>query len=132
LVKAVHAALLRLEERGYYTEYHLALGEKLWVALHEPTAGSLVLPRDRIEPSLAGGALHRTTAIPAEEALLISLDGPTLDRVSAGSPGARPKFEFLRAETDKNREEIYRFRIRERFAPRVRESHAVVRLATTP
>lgn len=54
LVKTVYKAVLGLEAQGYYTNYHLILGEKLWEELHRPTAGSLVLPRDRIEPTLLG------------------------------------------------------------------------------
>jgi hypothetical protein len=44
LVAACYAAVLRLEGEGYYSKYHLVLGENLWRALHQPTPGSLVLP----------------------------------------------------------------------------------------
>ena len=44
LVAAVYAAVLRLESRGYFTAYHLVLGEVLWQELHRPTNGSMVLP----------------------------------------------------------------------------------------
>ncbi|MGE3510191.1 MAG: encapsulin, partial [Vicinamibacterales bacterium] len=130
LVDAVYQAVLRLETRGYYTGYHLVLGETLWRALHEPTKGSLVLPRERIKPTLLGdGEFHRTTTLPANEALLVSKDGPTFDCVVAGDAARQPRFEFLRvAPDDTGREELYLFRIRERFTPRIRESRAVVRL----
>lgn len=130
LVDAVYQAVLRLETRGYYTAYHLVLGEMLWRALHEPTPGSLVLPRERIKPTLIGdGEFHRTTTLPANEALLVSKDGPTFDCVIAGDTAKQPRFEFLRVAPDSSEgEELYLFRIRERFTPRVRESQAIVRL----
>jgi uncharacterized linocin/CFP29 family protein len=130
LVDAVYQAVLRLETRGYYTAYHLVLGEMLWRALHEPTRGSLVLPRERIKPTLIGdGEFHRTTTLPPNEALLVSKDGPTFDCVIAGDAAKQPYFEFLRVAPDNSeREELYLFRIRERFTPRVRESQAIVRL----
>jgi hypothetical protein len=129
LVAAVYAAVLRLETRGYYTAYHLVLGETLWQELHRPTQGSLVLPRDRIEPTLMGGSFYRTTTLPPNEALLASLDGPTFDCVMAGDPAEHPRFEFLRVQPGPNQEELYVFRVRESFVPRVRENRAIVRLA---
>jgi len=128
LVAAVYNAVLRLEDRGYFTKYHLVLGENLWRALHTPTSGSLVLPRDRIEPTLMGGGFYRTTTLPSDEALLASMDGPTFDCVRAGDPAQQPRFEFLRVERGNDQEELYLFRVRERFAPRVRENRAIVRL----
>jgi hypothetical protein len=128
LVAAVYEAVLRLETRGYFTAYQLVLGETLWQELHRPTGGSMVLPRDRIEPTLMGGSFYRTTTLPDGEALLASLDGPTFDCVIAGDPAQHPRFEFLRVQPGPNQEELYVFRVRERFAPRVRENRAIVRL----
>jgi hypothetical protein len=130
LVGAVYAAVLELEDRGYYSTYHLVLGQELWRALHEPS-NALVLPRERIEPTLMGGAFHRTTTLPDNEALLASLDGPTFDCVTAGDPMQQPLFEFLRiAPAQADQEEIFLFRVVERFAPRVRENRAIIRLVT--
>ena len=128
LVAAVYEAVLRLESRGYFTTYHLVLGEALWRELQRPTGGSMVLPRDRIEPTLMGGSFYRTTTLPDDEALLVSLDGPTFDCVIAGDPGQHPRFEFLRVQPGAHHEELFVFRVRERFAPRVRENRAIVRL----
>jgi hypothetical protein len=129
LVAAVYEAVLRLESRGYFTAYHLVLGQDLWQELHRPTPGSMVLPRDRIEPTLMGGGFYRTTTLPPNEALLASLDGPTFDCVSAGDAARHPRFEWLRVAPDpQSHEEFYLFRVRERFAPRVRENRAIVRL----
>ncbi|MFH0344547.1 MAG: encapsulin [Chromatiales bacterium] len=134
LVTAVYEAVLRLEGRGYFTAYHLVLGEQLWQELHRPTPGSMVLPRYVIEPTLMGGGFYRTTTLRPEEALLASLDGPTFDYVIAGDPARHPLLEWLRVESSaaRNREEIYTFRISERSAPRVRENQAIVRMTTKP
>jgi uncharacterized linocin/CFP29 family protein len=131
LVAAVYDAVLRLEGRGYFRNYHLVLGETLWRALHTPTSGSMVLPRDRIQPTLMGGDFYRTTVLPEKEALIVSRDGPTFDCVIAGDAARYPRFEFLRVEDGRNYEQLYLFRLRERFAPRVRENRSVVRLAAT-
>jgi hypothetical protein len=128
LVAAVYAAVLKLEERGYYRDYHLVLGQNLWAELNNPNPGALVLPRDRIEPTLVGGGFYRTTTLPHDEALLISLDGPTLDCVSAGQSSEQPRLEFLRTQADDRGEEIYKLRVRERFVIRVRENRAIMRL----
>jgi hypothetical protein len=131
LVAAFFAAVLRLEERGYYRDYHMALGQRLWAELNNPNEGALVLPRERMESTLMGGGFYRTTTIPPDEALLVSLDGHTFDCVLAGDPAKQPSLEFLRAQADERGEEIYQFRIRERQAPRVRENRAIVRLRLT-
>jgi hypothetical protein len=127
LVAAVYKAVLLLETLGYFTTYHLILGERLWEELYRPTAGSLVLPRDRIEPTLLGGHIHRTTTLPSNEALIASLDGPTFDCViAADSLDQHPSFELL--PTVVTNQTVYQARVVERFAPRVRENRAVVRL----
>jgi uncharacterized linocin/CFP29 family protein len=132
LVAAFFSAVLRLEERGYYREYDFVLGQRLWTELNNPNPGALVLPKDRIESTLLGGACYRTTTLPDDEALLISRDGHmTIDCVVAGEAAMQPNLEFLRAEAQDRGGEIYLFRIRERFALRVRENRAVVRLALT-
>lgn len=130
LVAAVYKAVLRLETRGYYATYHLVLGETLWEELYRPSQGSLVLPRDRIEPTLLGGHIHRTTTLPSDEALIASLDGPTFDCVIAGSLDQHPSFEAL--PTLVKTETLYQARVVERFAPRVRENQAIVRLQIEP
>ena len=126
LVAAVHTAVLQLETRGYFATYHLVLGDRLWEELSRPTPGSMVLPRDRIVSNLRGGDFHRTTTLPPDEALLASLDGPTFDYVVAGSLGQHPSFEAL--PTLVTSETLYQARVVERFAPRVRENQAIVRL----
>lgn len=130
LVAAVYKAVLELETRGYFNTYHLVLGEKLWEELYRPSQGSLVLPRDRIEPTLLGGHIHRSTTLPSDEALIASLDGPTFDCVIVGSMTQHPSFEAL--PTLVKNETLYQARVVERFAPRVRENQAIVRLQIEP
>ena len=97
LVAAVYKAVLQLEAQGYFTTYYLIPGERLWEALYQPTAGSLVLPRDLIEPTLLGGHIHRTTTLPPNEALIASLDGPTFDCViAADSLDQYPSLSYYR------------------------------------
>jgi hypothetical protein len=132
LVAAVNKAILKLEERGYYTTYHLILGENLWQELHRPTSGSMVLPRERVEPIiLCGdkcGNIHKTTTLPADEALIISLDGPTIDCVIAGKLEHYPSFEILHDKEANTGEILYQARVVEQFVPRIRENRAIVRL----
>ena len=127
LVAAVFAAVLKLESRGYFSLYHLVLGERLWEELHRPTAGSMVVARERIESTLSGGQILRTTTLPNDEALIASLDGPTFDCVIAGSMDQYPSFEPL-PTTVSATETLYQARVVERFAPRVRENQSIVRL----
>ena len=121
LVTAVYGAVLELESRGYYNTYHLVLGEKLWEELHRPTNGSMVLPKDRIEPTLLGGHCHRTTTLPHDEALLASLDGPTFECVIAGSLDQHPRFDVLAPVT--RGETPYQYRVVDPF---VRVPSAIV------
>jgi len=126
LVTAVYGAVLELESRGYYNTYHLVLGEALWEELHRPTSGSMVLPKDRIEPTLLGGHCHRTTTLASDEALLASLDGPTFECVIAGSLDQHPRFDVLAPVT--KAETLYQYRVVDPFVPRIRENQAIVRL----
>jgi hypothetical protein len=127
LVAAAFEAILELESRGYYATYHMILGQTLWEELHRPTQGSLVLPIDRIKDTLMGGMFFRTTTLPANEALLASMDGATIENVVACSDGQYPPFLLLPPKIEKH-ETIYHARIRGCLAPRVRETHAIVRL----
>jgi uncharacterized linocin/CFP29 family protein len=109
LVAAVYEAVLRLESRGYFTAFHLVLGQDLWQELHRPASGSMVLPRDRIEPTLMGGAFYRTTTLPQNEALFASLDGQAFECVIAGDAAQNPRFEWLRIASAQSHEEFYSF-----------------------
>jgi len=132
LVAATFDAVLELEARGYFATYHMVLGQTLWEELHRPTPGSLVLPMDRIKDTLdtlmKGGMFFRTTTLPANEALIVSMDGATIENVIAGTDLEYPNFYSVPETNGKRKQTIYHARIRECFGPRVRESHAVVRL----
>jgi hypothetical protein len=134
LVSAVYTGVNRLEQNGYWSTYQLILGEVLWRELHRPTSGSLVLPRWIIHPVLCGGDFYRTTTLPADEALLASLDGCTFDCVMAGEAAQFPLFEWVvkTRPTGESRELYHQFRLVIRFAPRIRENRSIVRLKISP
>jgi uncharacterized linocin/CFP29 family protein len=120
LVASVADALVRLEKAGYIGSYVLVLGQTLFTDANTPSAGSLVLPKDRLEKLLAGGPVHRSSVLPPEQGLLMSLGGEPMDRAVA----VAPKFEFLRIENNETRV----CRVFERFALRLKEKESVIKL----
>jgi uncharacterized linocin/CFP29 family protein len=119
LVPAVARALIKLEDAGYIGSYVLILGMDLFDDANTPSKGSLVLPKDRIE-SLIGGPVHRSSVVPDDEGILISLGGEPVDRAIA----VAPRFEFLRIG-DK---EVRQCRVFERFTLRLKEKDCVIKL----
>ena len=120
LVAKVADALVRLETAGYIGSYVLVLGQTLFTDANTPSAGSLVLPKDRLEKLLAGGPVHRSSVLPKNHGLLMSLGGEPMDRAVA----VAPKFEFLRIENNETRV----CRVFERFALRLKEKDSVIKL----
>jgi uncharacterized linocin/CFP29 family protein len=120
LVAKVADALVRLEKAGYIGSYVLVLGQTLFIDANTPSAGSLVLPKDRLEKLLAGGPVHRSSVLPDDQGLLMSLGGEPMDRAVA----VAPKFEFLRIENNETRV----CRVFERFALRLKEKDSVIKL----
>jgi uncharacterized linocin/CFP29 family protein len=120
LVAAVADALVQLETAGYIGSYVLVLGQTLFTDANTPSAGSLVLPKDRLDKLLAGGPVHRSSVLPKDHGLLMSLGGEPMDRAVA----VAPKFEFLRIEDNETRV----CRVFERFALRLKEKDSVIKL----
>ena len=120
LVASVADALVELETAGYIGSYVLVLGQTLFTDANTPSAGSLVLPKDRLEKLLAGGPVHRSSVLPKDQGLLMSLGGEPMDRAVA----VAPKFEFLRIENNETRV----CRVFERFALRLKEKDSVIKL----
>jgi uncharacterized linocin/CFP29 family protein len=120
LVAAVADALVQLETAGYIGSYVLVLGQTLFTDANTPSKGSLVLPKDRLEKLLAGGPVHRSSVLPKDQGLLMSLGGEPMDRAVA----VAPKFEFLRIENNETRV----CRVFERFALRLKEKDSVIKL----
>ena len=124
-VQAIYQAVLTLEGRGYYSNYHVVLGDGLWAASNDPSV-ALVTPRERTEHTLAGGGFYRSTTLPPEEALVVSLDGYTVEYVMAGGASDQPRIEFLDTETDDHDNQNYIFRLYGVGACIVREREAIL------
>lgn len=120
LVEKIAEALVRLEGEGYIGSYVLVLGQQLFTDANTPSAGSLVLPKDRLEALLGGGPVHRSSVLDKDHGLLVSLGGEPMDRTVA----VMPKFEFLRIGAGEVRE----CRVFERFALRLKEKDSVIKL----
>jgi uncharacterized linocin/CFP29 family protein len=119
LVPLIVEATGSLEERGYLAPFSVMLGNKLFELAYTPSNGSLVLPRDRIEP-FVGSQLLRSSTIAPHEGVVVSLAGEPVDVIVAVD--ASPQFLYLDTEAR------YVFRVFERFAPRIKDPDAIVQL----
>jgi uncharacterized linocin/CFP29 family protein len=119
LVPVIVEATSVLEERGYLAPFSVVLGNRLFELAYTPANGSLVLPRDRIEP-FVGGQLLRSGAIDKTSGVVVSLAGEPVDLVVAVD--ASPQFLYV------DNQARYVFRVFERFAPRIKDPAAVVQL----
>jgi uncharacterized linocin/CFP29 family protein len=135
LIRAILQAITDLEAGGHPKPFVCVLGARAFqVATVPPRAapGTLVLPRDRIEPIL-GSELLRSSVIddrinwvppePAARGLVISIAGDSMDLVRAVD--VTP--EFLRID-ERGR---YEFRVYERFALRIKRQGAIASLEFT-
>ena len=109
-----------LQGQGHNGPYALALRSEAYADTFASLPGSIVMPADRITPLVQLG-MFGTGTLPPATGLLISVGGNTVDLVV----GVEPTTEFLQVST----EGLYRFRVFERFALRVKDSSALVRLA---
>lgn len=130
LLTSITGALTSLESRGHLGPFACVLGDDAFVAANRPVAGSLVLPRDRIEPIL-GRELLRSSAIDDRQfeartvrGVVISLGGDAID--IAVAVDAEPEFLFVDEDGD------YHFRVHERFALRIKQPTAIVRITFNP
>jgi uncharacterized linocin/CFP29 family protein len=109
-----------LQGQGHNGPYALALRSEAYADTFASLPNSLVMPADRITPLVALG-MFGTGTLPPAAGLLVSVGGNTVDLVV----GVEPTTEFLQVST----EGLYRFRVFERFALRVKDRSALVRLA---
>jgi uncharacterized linocin/CFP29 family protein len=131
LVTAVVNAIASLDGAGYGPPYACIFSRTPFVEAHRPLPGTLVLPSDRIEP-LLGQQIVRAPALDEGPAptnhvgrgLVLSFAGGALDLAVASE--ATPEFIHI-SDTGK-----YRFRVVERFALRVKDPDAIVRLEFAP
>ncbi len=122
LIPLIVDATSQLEEHGHVGPYGVFLGNTLFRYAYDPAEGSLVLPRDRIEPFI-GGRLLRSSVLPPDEGVVVSLSGEPVDLVVAVD--VAPQFLFI------DQHARYVFQIYERFAPRIKDPRAVVQLRPT-
>ena len=116
---AVAEAYSRLQQQGHNGPYALALRSEEYADTFASVPTSLVMPADRIRPLVSLG-MFGTGMLPASTGVLVSVGGNTMDLVV----GIEPTTEFLQVGT----EGAYRFRVFERFALRVKDKSAIVRL----
>jgi uncharacterized linocin/CFP29 family protein len=108
-----------LQNQGHYGPYALALQSELYADTFAPLPDTLAMPADRIKPLVTLG-FYGTGALRASTGVLLSAGGESIDLVA----GLDPITEFL--QVDENG--VYRFRVFERFAVRVKDKTAIVRL----
>ena len=112
-------AYSRLQRLGHYGPYALALRSEIYADTFAPLANTLVMPADRIRPLVSLG-LFGTGTLPPATGVLVSIGGNSMDLVV----GMEPTTELLQQDA----EGFYRFRVFERFALRVKDKTAIVRL----
>jgi uncharacterized linocin/CFP29 family protein len=132
LVPRIVQAVTQLERAGHLAPFACVLGMNAFVVAHTPAPGSLVLPRDRIEPVLERQLLRSSTIddrpwegeSPPARGVVVALAGNPIDVALAVD--AAPQFLYVNAEAR------YVFRVYERFALRIKEPEAIVRLEFEP
>lgn len=109
--------ILELERNAYFKPYGLVLGHSLFARINEPIPNSMVLPRDSIPPFLDGPML-RSSNLPADTGLLVSLMGEPVEIVVPGDISVR----YLQPMLDGS----HAFRVSGRFRLRVKDPGAIV------
>lgn len=121
-----------LQQNGHYGRYALVLHTIPYADLYAPVIG-LVITADRITPLVDAG-LYGTGTLPANvpasvtqtrtgatyTGMLVALDGDSMDLVV----GLQASATFMQQDSSGN----WRFQILERFALRLKDSTAVIRL----
>jgi uncharacterized linocin/CFP29 family protein len=132
LVKGVVDGVSTLEENGFVAPYVCVFGRDPFLTAHTYIEGSTSAPRDRLEPLIGSTLLHasaidvpaRTSAGHREEwrkrGVLLSLADDAVDLVIAAA--ATPEF---RRVDERGR---FEFVVFERFALRIKDPTAIVRL----
>jgi len=116
---AVVEAIALLREEGQAGPYALALNPAVFADTFAPISGTTVLPADQIRPLVTRGFVD-TGALPAGRGLVASLGGNTLDLVMS----VEPMSTFVQVDDAG----FYQFRVFERWALRIKDPGALVRL----
>ncbi len=104
----------------HYGLYALVLHHEPYADTYAPLRTTLIMPADRIKPLVTAG-FYGTGTLPPLTGLLVSLGGNTMDIVV----GMDVMTTFLQQDPDGR----YRFRVYERFALRLKDSTAIMKLA---
>jgi uncharacterized linocin/CFP29 family protein len=119
IASGVARAYATLQSQGHYGPYALVLHTDPYADTFEPLANTLIMPADRIKPLVAAG-FHGTGTLPERTGVLVSLGGNTMDLVM----GVAPTTAVMQEDSNG----LWRLRVLERFALRLKDSSAVVRL----
>jgi len=122
----VALAYADLQGQGQYGPYALVLQTTPYADAYAPLKSTLILTADRLNPLMTAG-FYGTGTLPSKlpskasfSGVIVSLGGNTVDLVV----GLDATTAFMQQDTDGN----YRFRVVERFALRLKDTTAVVRL----
>lgn len=117
---AVAAGYARLQDKGHYGPYALVLHTVPYADTYAALAKeSLVITADRIKPLVTAG-FFGTGTVPDLTGVLVSIGGNTMDL----AVGIDATTEFLQNDAGGQ----YLFRVYERFALRLKDTSAVIRL----
>jgi uncharacterized linocin/CFP29 family protein len=119
---AIVEAVLKAEAQGFHRPFALVLGHALFTDLNRPIPHSMVLPRDAVPP-FTEGPLLRSSELPPESGLLISLQGNAVEIVVPSDISVR----YLQADLDGG----HVFRVSQRFLLRVKDKGAIVAIERT-
>jgi uncharacterized linocin/CFP29 family protein len=121
LVAAVTDAVGKLESKGHFGPFAVALGQDFfgWAQLPNPEHPQ-VTPQQQIVPLLGGGSLVRCSAIPHNRGVVVALGAEPIELVIATDVSA----QFLLL----NDKPIYVFRVYEKLVLRIKSNDAVVTL----
>ncbi len=108
-----------LQKIGHYGPYALVLHSDIYADTYAPLANTLIMPADRIKP-LVSGNYFGTGTLPESTGLLVSLGGSPIDIVL----GIDPTTAFQQLDNDG----VLHFRVFERYALRIKDPTAIVRL----
>ena len=112
----VVGAIQNLESAGYLGPFACVMGDILFRAITTPLPNSMVLPRDSILPFL-DGPLLRSSAVPEDQAVVVSLSGAPVEIVVPGDIAVR----YLQTTADAE----HVFRIQQKFVLRIKEASAI-------
>jgi uncharacterized linocin/CFP29 family protein len=115
---AVAKAYALLESKGHYGPDAVVFQFEPYADAHAPLKSTLIMPADRIR-SLMPAGFYGTGTLPAKRGIMVSTGGNTVDVAVAVDAVTA----FSRVD-----ENLYRFRVYERFTVRVKDPTALVLL----